>query len=86
VPVHEVTAIDEVETLIADLLDSETRVVIVDDRFRDRFSEWLANRLRQHSGLPLVIFCPIFTEEEAGTEAYINSIVRPAIGFEIRLD
>jgi hypothetical protein len=86
VPVHEVTAIDEVETLVAGLLESEARVVIVDERFRDQFSEWMVNRLHQHSGLPLVIYCPLFTEEEAGTDAYINSIVRPAIGFEIRLD
>jgi len=86
VPVHEVTKVEEVEDLLVDLLESDAQVVIVDERFRDQFSEWMANRLRQHSGLPLVIFCPSFAEEEAGTDAYIISIVKPAIGFEIRLD
>jgi len=84
--VYEATDTDEVENLLADLLDSAARAVIVDEYFRDQFSEWMNNRLRQHTGLPLVLFCPRFTEEDAGTDAYIISIVKPAIGFEIRLD
>ena len=86
VPVHEAAGIDEAENLLADFLESGVRVVIVDEIFRSQFSDWMASRLARHSGLPLVIYCPSFAEEEAGTDAYIVSIVKPAIGFEIRLD
>lgn len=86
VPVHEVTDVGEAEELVAGFLESAVLVVIVDEGFRERFSDWMTGRLRRHSGLPLVIFCPRFTEEDAGTDAYINAIVKPAVGFEIRLD
>ncbi len=86
VPVHEVTEMGEVENLLADLLESDAQVAILDEVYREKFSEWMTNRLHQHSGLPLVIFCPSFAEEEAGTDAYIIGIVKPAVGFEIRLD
>ncbi len=86
VPVQEVSDVEEAENLLADLLESDVQVAILDEAFREQFSEWMTNRLRQHSGLPLVIFCPSFAEEEAGTDEYIIGIVKPAVGFEIRLD
>jgi vacuolar-type H+-ATPase subunit F/Vma7 len=86
VPVHDAADSEAAEDLLADFLESDARVVIVDEAFRGKFSDWMANRLAQHTGLPLVIYCPSFAEEEAGTDAYIVSIVKPAIGFEIRLD
>jgi len=86
VPVFEAQDVKTAEKHLSDLLDSDAQVVIVDESFRHEFSEFFAGRLARHSGLPLVIFLPAFEEEDAGTEAYINAIVKPAVGFEIRLD
>ena len=86
VPVLEIGDVREAENTIERLLDSDARVVIVEETLRSRFSEWFNNRLNRHVGLPLVIFCPTFAEEDAATDAYINRIVKPAVGFEIRLD
>jgi len=77
---------EEAERMLVELLESDAEVVIVDEYYRDKFSEWFVGRLARHTKLPLVIFCPAFAEEDPGTDAYINSIVKPAVGFEIRLD
>ncbi|MBI2425481.1 MAG: hypothetical protein HYV27_21830 [Candidatus Hydrogenedentes bacterium] len=86
VPVTEARDPKEVESLLVKYMESGANVVIVDEAFRSQFSEWFEARLAKHSGLPLIIFCPSFEEEDAGTLAYINAIVKPAVGFEIRLD
>lgn len=84
--VREALDVSEVEKQLADLMDSDAQVVIVDERFRNQFSEWFNLRMARHSGLPLIIFVPAFDEEDPGTDAYINAILKPAVGFEIRLD
>lgn len=84
--VEECSSVNEVEDRLSELMQSDAQAVIVDEYYRDRFSEFFENRLARHAGLPLIIFCPSFEEEDPGTEAYINSIVKPAVGFEIRLD
>lgn len=76
----------EAETLLAAELEGDAQVVIVDEAYRADFSEWFQTKLARHNRLPLVIFCPAFAEEDPGTDAYINAIVKPAVGFEIRLD
>jgi vacuolar-type H+-ATPase subunit F/Vma7 len=86
VRVEEVREPREAEKVLEGLLESDAQMVIVQEDFRGKFSEWFENRLARHGGLPLVIYCPAFEEEDAGTDAYINAIVRPAVGFEIRLD
>ena len=86
IPVQEIREVSEVESAVDELLGSETKVVILDEAFRGKFSDWFSARLARHAGLPLIIFCPSFQEEDAGTDAYINRIVKPAVGFEIRLD
>lgn len=86
VPVRETADHREAEQILNELLGSDSQVVIVDEAFRGRFSEFFTNRLARHTGLPLVIYCPSFAEEDARTDEYINAIVRPAVGFEIRLD
>jgi len=86
VPVEEVFDVSAVENRLAELMSSDAKVVIVNEEFKDQFSEWFQGRLARHNTLPLIIFCPSFAEEDAGTLEYINSIVRPAVGFEIRLD
>jgi len=84
--VHETQDAAAVEKLLETQLESDAHVVIVDEHFRDKFSEWFTLKLARHSGLPLVIFVPSFEEEDPGTDAYINAILKPAVGFEIRLD
>ncbi|HNR30557.1 MAG TPA: V-type ATP synthase subunit F [Candidatus Hydrogenedentes bacterium] len=86
VRVHETRDVKEADALIEELLAGDTEVLIIDESLRDKLSEWRRNRLARHKGRPLVIYCPAFEEEEAGTDAYINAILKPAVGFEIRLD
>lgn len=86
VPVEEVYDVETVESRLSELMDSDAQVVIVNEEFRYQFSEWFQGRMDRHNRLPLIIFCPSFEEEDAGTLAYINAIVKPAVGFEIRLD
>ncbi len=86
VHVEELDDIAEIEKRLIDLLDSDMDVLIVNESFRGRFTEWCQGRLERHGGLPLVIYCPSFSEEDADTEAYIGAIVKSAVGFEIRLD
>lgn len=86
VPVEELLDVREAEKRLAELLESDYQVVIVEEAVRNQFSDWFTTRLSRHAGLPLVIFCPSFAGEDANTAAYINNIVRPAVGFEIRLD
>ena len=86
VPVEELSDIEEIEKRLIDLLDSDMDVIIMNESFRDQFTEWCQGRLARHGGLPLVIYCPSFSEEDADTGAYIGAIVKSAVGFEIRLD
>lgn len=87
VPVEEIADVREVEKRLSEIIDKrEVDVVIVDESYRDKFSEWFSMRLAKHSGQPLIIFCPAFEDEDPNTDAYINAIVKPAVGFEIRLD
>lgn len=76
----------EAEALLTAELEGDAELVIVDEAYRGEFSEWFTAKLAKHNRLPLVIYCPAFAEEDPGTDAYINSIVKPAVGFEIRLD
>lgn len=85
VPVQVTGELKEVERIVEELIEAKTQMVILDEYYRDKFSETFSIKLQRHSGLPLVIFCPAFAEEKAGTDAYINAILRPAVGFEIRL-
>lgn len=83
--VEHAETVREVEQRVSELMESdEVEVVILDEGWRGQFSEWFTLRLSRHRGLPLIIFCPAFEEEDAGTDTYINAIVKSAVGFEIR--
>jgi vacuolar-type H+-ATPase subunit F/Vma7 len=84
--VEEVKDAREAEQLLERHLDDGARVVIVQDDFRQGFSDYFQARLARHRGLPLVVYCPSFTEGESNVDAYISSVLKPAIGYEIRLD
>ncbi|MDP7639396.1 MAG: V-type ATP synthase subunit F [Candidatus Hydrogenedentes bacterium] len=85
VRVEEITDIHEVESRFEALMQDELDVLIVDDRYREDFSERFQERLRRHSGEPLIVFCPHFDEEDSDVDAYLSSVIKPAVGFEIRL-
>lgn len=86
VTVEEITDVREAEKRIVEYMDDrKVQVLILDEAFRGQFTEWFEARFAKHSGEPLIMFCPRFEEEDANTDAYINSILRPAVGFEIRL-
>jgi vacuolar-type H+-ATPase subunit F/Vma7 len=76
----------EAEKELSGLMDEGADIVLVDETFRGKFSEWFSNRLARHTGKPLIIYCPRFAEADADTDAYINAILKPAVGFEIRLN
>lgn len=84
--VEDIEDITEVEKRLDELLSSDAEVVILDENFRNQYSDVMDAKLKRHSGLPLIIYCPGFIEKDAGADAYINAIVKPAVGFEIRLD
>lgn len=71
---------------VEELLKSDAEMLLIDEELRSGFSEYTELVLSRHKGLPLVIFCPAFRDEEADTGKYINAILKPAVGFEIRLD
>ncbi|MDX9972153.1 MAG: hypothetical protein RBU21_04080 [FCB group bacterium] len=84
--VDEVKDAREAEQVIGNHLETGTGVLIVQDDFRQEFSEHFQNRLARHRGLPLIVYCPSFKEGEANVDAYISSVLKPAIGYEIRLE
>ncbi len=86
IQIEEVRNVRQAERCLEGLLASDAKMLLVDEAFRSQFSDYANMLLQRHHGLPLVIFCPRFQEEEMDTESYINALLRPSVGFEIRLD
>lgn len=86
VTVHQVSNSKEAETVIEEHLKGGTEVLIIQDTLRDGFSEWFKNRVARHRGKPLLVSCPSFEREESNVDAYLAAILKPAIGYEIRLE
>mgnify|MGYP000933068030 CR=1 FL=1 len=85
--VEETAKVEDAEKRLVQMLESrEAHVVIVQEEFRALFSEWFAERLRRHKGLPLIVYCPAFEEEDSNVDAYLTAVLKPAIGYEIRLE
>ncbi len=76
----------EAEEVLGRYLDDGASVLIVQEEFRHEFSEYFGNQLAKRRGLPLVVYCPSFDSEDSNVDAYIASVLKPAIGYEIRLD
>lgn len=72
---------DALETLMQEKLD----VIIIEEKLRDEFSERTQEKLKRHKGAPLLVNCPSFDDEETDVDAYLSSVIKPAVGFEIRL-
>jgi vacuolar-type H+-ATPase subunit F/Vma7 len=84
--VDEVKDSKEAEKLLGGYLDSDTSVVILQETLRGAFSERFNNRLSRHRGTPLLVNCPVFEQEDSDVDAYLSAVLKPAIGYEIRLE
>lgn len=85
ITVEEPADAKEAESRLEDLLQSDLDVLIIEEALRDSFSVRMQERLAQHAGEPLIVYCPAFDEEDVDVDAYLSSIIKPAVGFEIRL-
>lgn len=85
ITVEEPTNTKEAESRLEDLMQSDLDVLIIEEKLRDSFSVRTNERLTHHSGEPLIVYCPAFDEEDSDVDAYLSSIIKPAVGFEIRL-
>jgi vacuolar-type H+-ATPase subunit F/Vma7 len=83
--VTEVADAKDGEAVLDNLLQDRQDVIIIEESLRDHFSERMQDRLRRHKGAPLLVNCPSFDEEETDVDAYLSSVIKPAVGFEIRL-
>lgn len=84
--VREVTDTKEAEDVLEPLLQSDSDVLIVQEAFKEEFSQWFRDRLARHRGRPLIAYCPTFEKADSEVDAYLASVLRPAIGYEIRLE
>jgi hypothetical protein len=79
---------DPAETVLDEILrePGQVTLVIVQDDYRRKFSEWFRDRLSRHKTRPLVVYCPESPGGDGDVDAYITSVLKPALGFEIRLE
>lgn len=61
-------------------------LVVVQENYRRAFSEWFLERLKRHKGRPLVVFCPDYSDNTIDPNTYVTAILKPALGFELRLE
>ena len=83
--VQEVADAKDAEGVLEGLLQEKLDVVIIEEKLRHGFSERTQERLKKHKGAPLLVNCPSFDDEETDVDAYLSSVIKPAVGFEIRL-
>ncbi|MFO7973779.1 MAG: V-type ATP synthase subunit F [Candidatus Hydrogenedentota bacterium] len=84
--VEEVRDVAEAEEALESYLESDVELVVVQEKFRPMFSAWFQERLMAHCGLPLVVLCPDFEKDDSEVDEYLASVIRPAVGYEIRLE
>ena len=77
---------DEAEDMLTGFLESDTGIVIVQEDLRDGFSDRFRDRLERHAGQPLILYCPSLVEEAGDVDRYVSEVIKPAVGYEIRLD
>ncbi|MFP6582602.1 MAG: V-type ATP synthase subunit F [Candidatus Hydrogenedentota bacterium] len=85
VSVEEPADVKEAESRLDELLQGGVDVLIIEEKLRDAFGVRTLERLANHAGDPLIVYCPAFDEEDSDVDAYLSSIIKPAVGFEIRL-
>lgn len=85
IPVEEFADVKEAERRCLALLEDDVEVLVIEEKLSDAFSERARDRLARHQGEPLLVFCPAFDEEDTDVDKYLSSVIKPAVGFEIRL-
>lgn len=86
IPVREAATPRDAEKAVEHALESDAEVIIIQDTLRSGFSEWFNARLSKQRGKPLLVSCPIFEDENSNVDAYLSAVLKPAIGYEIRLE
>ena len=86
IQVHRVSDMKEAEDLLGEVLESDADLLLLQEEIRDGLSEFARNNLMRHKGDPLVVYCPSFEDEHSDVDAYLSTIIKPAVGYEIRLD
>jgi vacuolar-type H+-ATPase subunit F/Vma7 len=87
VTVDRVKDAEEADELLRNYLESEeVEMLLFQEELRDGLTEVTANTLKRHKGRPLVVFCPSFEQEDSDVDAYLSAIIKPAVGYEIRLE
>lgn len=85
ITVEEISDTKDAETRCDELMQNGPSVLIIEEGLRDTFSERMRERMARHKGDPLIVYCPAFEEEDADVDSYLSSVIKPAVGFEIRL-
>ncbi len=83
--VEEIADIKDAEKRCLEVIEDKPDVLILEESIRNAFSDRIQDRLSQHRGTPLIINCPAFDDEGTDVDAYLSAIIKPAVGFEIRL-
>ncbi len=86
VAVEEAADPQEAEAILDGLLEGKAQIVVLQEDLGKGFSAWFEDRLARHHSLPLVVNCPLFDKEESEVDDYLAAVLKPAIGYEIRLD
>ena len=88
IQVEETTSVKQVEERLNSCLKEPggIEILILEEHFRQDLSEWTRERLRRHKGKPLIVYCPNFETEELDVNTYLASVLKPALGYEIRLE
>jgi len=85
ITVEEVTDPAVAEKRCDELLQDGLDLLIVEEALRDAFTPRMQERLARHEGAPLIVYCPAFDDESSDVDAYLSAVIKPAVGFEIRL-
>ena len=85
IPVEDCADVKTAERRCLELLDDGPEVLIIEENLVESFSERTHQRLARHRGAPLIVYCPAFDDAESDVDEYLSSIIKPAVGFEIRL-
>ena len=83
--VCEVDSAGEAEEALEAAIEGAAGAVVVEERFRCGFTASFLERLARHKGRPLVLYCPGFDGEDVAADTYAAMVLKPAVGYEIRL-
>ena len=75
----------ETEALVGRWLERTSAVLIIEGSLYTGLGEAMAERLDNHEGLPLVVTCPTFEAEDTDAGERLRSLLRSAVGYDLRL-